>query len=231
MITFLFGCSASFEHARSDESGLGNGLDRNASEYGPSVGSGLQLSAHNPMASLAIHPAQKSEVDPLAVAPWKAFFPLVSGGVPYSSYADASQGFAFEYPAAYDEPPMQGWGCGPQAGSADGKSYVFFGSDSQLVVSPAGGTMLEDYANLVMAQYGPEQYPTRDDERLRNHDPRGIVVQAIIMHHQIIRAFYLRGDTIYEFSTRPSLACMDPSRGIVNPYVWWHAVESFHFTR
>ena len=150
----------------------------------------------------------------------------------WRTYTDDVRGYAFEYPARYEQEPMQGWGCGVHAeGPEDGIPRVIFGSENQLSVTTGREMTLEAYVEQFVQQLGADQYRRRDDERLRSHDPRGIVVETIIMHHNVICVFFQHGDTIFQFAARPSLACWDPARGITNPDMFWHAVDSFRLTR
>lgn len=151
--------------------------------------------------------------------------------VDWVTYIDSEHGLAFEYPAGYEQDPMAGWGCGVRAETLpDGRPIHFFGSESSLVVTPASGISLEAYVAQFIQQFSADQYPRRDDQRLRTHEPAGIVVEAMVMHHWNISVFYRYGDTIYELHTRPSLACSDPEAGLINPDPFWHTVESLRVT-
>jgi hypothetical protein len=90
---------------------------------------------------------------------------------------------------------------------------------------------LDAYVDQAIAGWGfePQHYHVRR-ELEQDHEPRGIVVDTVIMHHPVTYVFFERAGRIYQLSARHNLGCMAPEIGFVNPEVFMQIVASFRFT-
>ena len=109
---------------------------------------------------------------------------------------------------------------------------VTFSGWNWLATHPANGLRLDEYVDQFVQQLGAYQFPVKDEVTL-NRDPRGIIVRAVIAHHDNRFAFFQRGDVIYQFSTRLNILteCSAQEIGLLNPAPFYRAIETFRFTR
>ena len=173
------------------------------------------------MATIMVSPAAQTET---AV-------PDLSGlrGV-WSSYTNDDLGFSFEYPAAYDAEPLKSWGCGIRL--AD--NTVFFGMDNSLSVTSADGLDLTEYVDRYIRQQGTSFDAWRRGDFDPNSGPAGIIVEYFLrggVNHSGIVVFLQRDDSVYVFRVLLSLACSVSEIDVVSPVPFYHAVETFKFTR
>jgi hypothetical protein len=136
----------------------------------------------------------------------------------WSVYRNDDLGFSFEFPGPCG---LRVWG-----------DHIAFGGISYLEVFPANGASLDEYVDQLMQeleQDGP--YRPAKQDRLINHDPKGIVIEALIAHHTSVFAVFERDNTIYKFGSRLSSECIIPEVGLTNPDSFYHSVESFVFVR
>jgi hypothetical protein len=137
----------------------------------------------------------------------------------WSVYRDDDLGYSFEFPSP----------CGLRVWN----DTIQFGGTSYLEVAPAGGLDLEEYvAQLIheLDQNDGPYHPTRDD-RLINHEPKAIILQALIAQHSSVFALFQRDDVVFKFWSRLSASCTIPEVGLANPDSFFHSVESFTFVR
>lgn len=147
----------------------------------------------------------------------------------WTAYVNDEYGFTFEYPAAYDVEPFKSWGCGIHASD----NGVFFGSDNSLSVVSADGLDLGEYVDRYVQEQGSGFEAGRRETIDRNGESRGIVIDYFHrgVNHGGIAAFFQRDDNVYIFRVRLSLACSMQEIDLLSPGPFYHAVETFTFTR
>ena len=124
-------------------------------------------------------------------------------------------------------------GCGTRGGpSAQQPTLPLeFGSEGSLYVQPANGLGLQATVEQAVEQFGFEaQHDARVDElALRDHDPRGIIVEMAMMHHPVSLAYYRRGEEVFLFTGRHDSGCMAPELGLGNQDLFHRVAASFRF--
>jgi hypothetical protein len=172
------------------------------------------------MATIAASPAAPTETAALDLSNLR--------GV-WTTYTNEDLGLTFEYPAAYDAEPLKSWGCGLRASD----NGVFFGSDNSLSVAAADGLDLAEYVDRYIEQRGASFDPWRRDAIDRGDAPSGIIVEYFLrgVNHSGILAFFEHGGKVYIFHVSLSLACSLAQIDLISPGPFYHAIESFKFTR
>ncbi len=172
------------------------------------------------MATLIVSPAAPTET---TVPDLSAFRGL------WTTYANTDWGFTFEYPAVYDVEPFKGWGCGVRTSEAG----LIFGSDNSLSIVSAEGLGLAQYVDRFIQQQGSSFDPWRRDDSALDAELGRIVVEYFLrgVNHGGLLAFFQRDERIYIFRVRLSRACSMQELDLVSPGPFYHAVESFKFTR